>query len=104
MSHSLLTEWATKSTLLRIVGGTKGVGFDTLCRIAALSEDRVSLVWADGDSIVSLISATFEYHEINEAAPERRIPEEAEWSHQLILRWPDNPERLCILFEQREPS
>lgn len=104
MSHPLLNEWKTNSALLRICGGSKGLGFDTLCRIGKLSEERVLLVSADGDSSVTLEGATFEYHEIIEASPERRIPEEAEWSRQLIIRWPDDPERLCILFEQRQPS
>ena len=104
MSHALLNEWKTKSTLLRVVGGSKGLGFDTLCRIGKLSEDRLLLVWADGDSIVSLEDAIFEYHELTEASPEYRLSEEDEWTRQLIIRWPAEPEKRAVLYEQREPS
>lgn len=104
MSHPLLKEWATNSTPLRVTGGSSGLGFDTLCRISELSEDKLLLVWADGDSIVSLEDATFEYHELAEMTLERRLPEEDEWTRQLIIRWPVNPDRMCILFEQRNPS
>lgn len=104
MSHALLNEWKTTSALLRIVGGSKGMAFDTLCRIGKLSEDKVLLVWPDGDSIVSLEGAIFDYHELAEAAPEYRLPEEDEWTRQLIIRWPAEPEKRVILFEQRNPS
>jgi len=104
MSHPLLNEWLTNSTVLRVVGGTHGLGFDTLCLIRKLSEDKMLLAWEDGDSNISLEDATFEYHELTEASPERRMSEEAEWMRQLIIRWPSHPERLCLLFEQRKPS
>ena len=104
MPHPLLNEWNTNSTLLRIAGGVDGLAFDTLCRIKTLSLDRMVLVWAEGDSRIVLTDAVFESHDISEASLDRRLPEEAEWSRQLIIRWPSKPHRLCILFEQREAS
>ena len=104
MSHALLSEWKTNSAVLRAVGGVSGIGFDTLCRVEEVSSDRLLLVWDEGDSSITLIGANFEYHEISEASPERRVPEEAEWTRQLIIRWPSQPEKLCILFKQREAS
>jgi hypothetical protein len=60
------------------------------------------LVWADGDSAISLADVSFEYSEISEASEERRLPEEAEWTRQLRISLPSG--LMCILFEQREPS
>jgi len=100
----LIKNWQSAATLLRITGGVKGLGFDSLCRIKLLSSTHLMLEWDEGDCSIVLEDAIYEYHELAELEPERRIDEEDEWIRQVIIRWPATPEKLCILFEQRDPS
>jgi hypothetical protein len=39
-ANELLNEWKTQSSILRIVAGGNGVGFDTLCKIKNVSSEK----------------------------------------------------------------
>jgi len=100
----LLSDWQATSTLLRVVAGVKGLATDSLCRVRAVSSRRLLLVWSEGDCDVFLEDAILECHESAELSSEHRLDEEDEWSRQLVISWPGEPEKLLILYEQREPS